>query len=82
MALIGQAVSEEIFEIVDGRTDDGRTDDGRTPDHGHPIRSSCELNGSGELIKWGSKGYTLHGHVFVMSFITSTREMSRSDQIA
>ena len=61
MALIGQAVSEEkIFEIVDGRTDDGRT-----PDHGHPISSPCEPNGSGEL-KMGLKGYSLHGHVFMM----------------
>ena len=34
--LIGQAVSEKIFEIVD---DDG---DGRTPEHGHPISSPCE----------------------------------------
>ena len=39
-------VSEEIFEIMDGR----RTD-GRTPDHGHPISSPCEPNGSGELKK-------------------------------
>ena len=28
---------------------DGRTDAGRTPDHGHPISSTCEPNGSGEL---------------------------------
>ena len=61
--MVGLAVSEKIFEIVDGRTDDGRTDerttdgrrtdgrtdDGRTPDHGHPISSPCEPNGSGEL---------------------------------
>ena len=54
--------------VDDGRTtDDGRrTDDGRTPDHGHPISSPCEPDGSGELIKVGFKGYTFHGHIFLM----------------
>ena len=42
MALIRQAVSEEIFEIVD----DGRwaDDDGRMLEHGHPISSPFELS--------------------------------------
>ena len=30
-------------------TDGRRTTDGRTPDHGHPTKSPCEPNGSGEL---------------------------------
>ena len=48
MALIGQVVSEKMFEIVDRR----RTDDNeQTPEHGYSISSPCEPNGSGELKK-------------------------------
>ena len=44
LAMIGRAVSEKIFKIVD---DDD--DDGRTMEHGHPINSPCKPNDSGEL---------------------------------
>ena len=43
MDLIGQAVSEKIFE------NGGRRDDGGTPDNGHPISPPSEPNGSSEL---------------------------------
>ena len=58
--------------------DDGRTGGRRTPDHGYTISSPCEPNGSGELKmytpvnpsftiqKWGVRGCSLHGLVFVM----------------
>ena len=39
LALIGQAVSEEIFE----------NGGGRTPKHGYTISSPCEPDHSGEL---------------------------------
>ena len=38
LALIGQVVSEKLFEIVNGRRR-RRTDDGRTPEHGYTISS-------------------------------------------
>ena len=47
-ALIGQAVSEKVFENG-GRTDDGWTTDGRRLD-GYTKSSPCEPSGSGELI--------------------------------
>ena len=44
-----------MFEIVNGR----RTDDGRTPEHGYTISSSCEPEGSGELITFIESYYFL-----------------------
>ena len=61
--------------VDDGRTDGRRTDDGAWV---YTISSLCEPDGSGELkicialhtpvllCKRGSRGYTLHGHVFLM----------------
>ena len=46
LALIGQVVSEKMFEIVNGQ----RMDGGLTPEHGYTVSSPMSL-GSDELIK-------------------------------
>ena len=62
MALIGQAVSEEIFEIVDGRTDDGRTDDGSWPSY--KLTSGELIDGIQNGCKNKNNGFSVIVHKF------------------
>ena len=78
LALIGQAVSEKMFEKC-GRTteDEGRQ---RTTDHGYTISSPCEPEGSGELKSRKQYAFSKHrffvlqtpnGHTFSLSDLSS-----------
>ena len=68
-ALIGQAVSEKIFENAGWTDDDGRRTptDGRQLD-GYTISPPCEPNGSCELIKLGCK------RVYIISLIFALKQ--------